>query len=66
MGRAYRDGSLVCGRVHVRIARVLNDFERRYNEIAQPFDWSFTRDDLADLLKRLDERERESALALAA
>jgi hypothetical protein len=48
------------------LARALNDFERRYNEIAEPFDWNFTRENLADLLKRLDERERESPLALAA
>ena len=48
------------------LARALNDFERYYNEIAEPFDWNFTRDDLADLLTRLDEHERESALALAA
>jgi len=48
------------------LARALNDFERHYNEIAEPFDWTFTRDDLADLLTRIDERERESALALAA
>jgi len=30
------------------------------------FDWTSTRDDLADLLTRLDEREREPPLALAA
>ncbi len=48
------------------LARALNDFERYYNEIAEPFDWTFTRDDLAGLLTRLDERERESPLALAA
>jgi len=48
------------------LARALNDFERYYNAIAEPFDWNFTRDDLAELLTRIDERERESALALAA
>jgi len=48
------------------LARALNDFERHYNEIAKPFEWNFTRDDLADLLRRLDEHERVSALALAA
>jgi hypothetical protein len=30
------------------IARALNDFERHYNEIATPFAWDFTRQDLAD------------------
>ena len=43
-----------------------NDFERRYNEVAQPFDWTFTRSDLADLLDRLDERQHDPPLALAA
>ena len=49
-----------------QLARALNDFERRYNEIAQPFDWTFTRDDLADLFARLDARQHETQLALAA
>jgi hypothetical protein len=49
-----------------QLARALNDFEQRYNEIAEPFDWTFTRDDLADLLARLDEREHDPPLALAA
>jgi hypothetical protein len=48
------------------LARALNDFERRYNEIAEPFDWTFTRENLADLLARLDERQRDPPLALAA
>lgn len=48
------------------LARALNEFERRYNEIAKPFDWTFTREDLADLLVRLDERERDPPLAAVA
>ena len=28
-------------------------FEHRWNEIAEPFDWRFTRDDLAALIERL-------------
>ena len=28
-------------------------FEDRYNELAEPFDWRFTRDDLARLLERI-------------
>ena len=48
------------------LARALNDFERRYNVIAEPFEWTFTRDDLADLLARLGKRERDPPLALAA
>jgi DNA primase len=38
------------------IARVLNEYERHYNQIAQPFDWNFTRQDVAQLLDRLDDQ----------
>ena len=38
-------------------------FERHYEEVAKPFEWKFTRRDLADLIKRLAEKE---ALRLAA
>lgn len=31
----------------------LASFEDRYNELAEPFDWRFTRDDLARLLERI-------------
>jgi DDE superfamily endonuclease len=50
------------------LARALNQFERRYNEIAQPFAWDFTRQDLAELLARLDKPapEQPAPLALAA
>jgi len=45
------------------IARALNEFERRYNEIAQPFDWNFTRQDLADLIDRLTDHQPRISLA---
>jgi len=45
------------------LARALDDFEHRHDQIAEPFDWTFTREDLADLLTRLDEREPPLALA---
>ncbi len=48
------------------LARALNQFERRYNEIAKPFDWSFSRQDLAQLLDRLDQHDRHPPLRLAA
>jgi len=32
------------------------DCERRYEEIAQPFEWKFTRNDLAKLLERLADK----------
>jgi hypothetical protein len=49
------------------VARTLNAFEHHYNQIAQPFDWTFTRQDLADLLDRVDQQTpREPPVALAA
>jgi DDE superfamily endonuclease len=49
------------------VARTLNSFERHYNEIARPFEWNFTRQDLADLLDRLDDQTaRDPPTALAA
>jgi hypothetical protein len=32
-------------------------FERHWNEIAEPFDWGFTRDNLAALMERLTAHE---------
>lgn len=32
-------------------------FERRYEQNAKPFEWKFTRKDLAELMKRIAERE---------
>jgi hypothetical protein len=48
------------------VARTLNDFEHHYNEIAKPFDWTFTRKDLADVLARVNQQQASPALALAA
>jgi hypothetical protein len=38
-------------------------FERRYEEVAQPFEWKFTRRDLHRLLRKLHERARPLAAA---
>lgn len=39
-------------------------FQERYNQTAHPFDWRFTRSDLADMLERLDaHRPHEVGLA---
>jgi transposase len=38
-------------------------FETRYNQIARPFDWKFTRTDLIDLLRRIDAHDKTHALA---
>jgi transposase len=45
------------------VARTLNVFERRWNEIAEPFEWDFTRDDLAALIERLTAHEPRLPLA---
>jgi transposase len=41
-------------------------FENRYNAIARPFNWKFTRDDLNDLLRRIDAHDNTQPHALAA
>jgi hypothetical protein len=38
----------------------LERFEDRYNQTAEPFDWRFTRTDLAAMLERLDTRRRSA------
>jgi transposase len=45
------------------LARTLNAFEHRWNEIAEPFDWRFTRDDLAAPITRLAAHEPQLQLA---
>ena len=39
------------------LARTLNEFEHHWNEVAEPFEWNFTRDDLAELMERLAAHE---------
>jgi transposase len=41
-------------------------FQTHYNAIARPFNWKFTRDDLNDLLRRIDAHEKTQPHALAA
>jgi hypothetical protein len=45
------------------VARRLSDFERYYEQIARPFEWKFTREDLGRLLAKL---QPTAALPLAA
>lgn len=45
------------------LARTLNEFERHWNEVAEPFEWNFTRDDLIALFERLSAREAQLRLA---
>jgi hypothetical protein len=47
------------------IAEALGRFERHYERIAQPFQWKFTRRDLADLLKKLRSTPDSSAVKAA-
>jgi transposase len=48
--------------IRVRLAA----FETRYNAIARPFSWRFTRTDLNDLLHRIDAHNKVQPHALAA
>ena len=41
----------------------LDAFEQHYNHIARPFDWTFTRSDLADLIARVSNHEPRLRLA---
>jgi hypothetical protein len=45
------------------LERTLLAFGRRYEQIAQPFEWKFTRKDLQKVLDRLDQRTPELQLA---
>lgn len=44
------------------VARRLNDFERLYNEVAEPFGWKFTREKMDEWLARL-KRSAPAAVA---
>jgi hypothetical protein len=48
------------------LAQRLTDFEPHYNRVATPFDWRFTRADLADLMRRIDAHRAERTPAFAA
>src|SRR6266852_2824417 len=50
------------GQIRDRLAAV----ETRYNAIARPFNWKFTRTDLHDLLRRIDAHDVAQPNALAA
>jgi hypothetical protein len=45
------------------LARTLNTFEQHRNQVAEPFDWRFTRDDLAALIERIAAHEHQLQLA---
>jgi hypothetical protein len=45
------------------LARTLNEFERHWNEVAEPFERNFTREKLAELMERLNAREPQPRLA---
>jgi transposase len=41
----------------------LDAFERHYNQVAEPFEWSFSRRDLAELISRVADHEPRLRLA---
>jgi hypothetical protein len=45
------------------VERRLLAFQRRYQQAAMPFDWRFTRADLAKLLHRLDKHQHRGTAA---
>jgi hypothetical protein len=45
------------------IVDALDGFEQHYNQVAQPFDWKFTRTNLAELIARLDAHRPPLQLA---
>jgi hypothetical protein len=45
------------------LARTLNQFEQHWNEVAEPFEWNFTRADLTQLIDRLAAYEPHVRLA---
>jgi len=45
------------------LARTINAFEHHWNEIAEPFGWNFTREDLASVLERLAAHQPQLQLA---
>src|ERR1017187_7259303 len=59
---ANPNASTSLGQIRNRLAA----FETRYNAIATPFNWKFTRTDLNDLLHRIDAHETTQPHALAA
>jgi hypothetical protein len=48
------------------LAERLRAFEPRYNATATPFDWTFTRTDLAEMLRRIDAHRSADIPASAA
>ncbi len=49
-----------------QITARLAAFEQRYNAVAEPFDWTFTRNDLNDLLERIAQHDPGAPAALPA
>lgn len=45
------------------VARTLNEFEHHWNEVAEPFEWDFTRADLAQVMQRVAGHEPRLPLA---
>ncbi len=48
------------------LAERLLAFGQHYRKIARPFEWTFTRENLNDLIAQIDRHEAQPQLALAA
>ena len=48
------------------LAKRLVAFDARYDTTARPFDWTFTRADLIELCRRIEDHEPTRALGRAA
>jgi len=41
----------------------LYQFQKRYEQIAKPFEWKFTREDLLRMIEKLNNRQSDLALS---
>jgi hypothetical protein len=48
------------------LAERLLAFGNHYRQIARPFEWTFTRQDLNNLIARIDQHQQQPQLTLAA
>jgi transposase len=46
-----------------QLQETIQAFEQRYQAIAQPFQWKFTRKDLARLMKKIDQKSSQTNMA---
>ena len=54
--RAPTNETSICSPISLNLNSRQAAFERRYEQAAAPFEWRFTRDDLALLMKKFAEK----------